>query len=178
MGSTHCGTRMPSASGLPSLAASCGVVAKQFQRSKLMAFYAALPDRLWLVPISGGGQFQNNSLHIKPDLCNAMCLLTALGEIDLTNHHMLRETLDQLDDKLPPLLDLRGVQYLDSSALHVLVRRLGTPLREARTRRHRCESHRSSCLRCCGTRSTHHLFLRHRSGARPFWGWSRKAAPD
>ena len=147
MGSTHCGTRMPSASGLPSIAASCGVVAKQFQRSKLMAFYAAVPDRLWLVPISGGGQFQNNSLHIKPDLCNAMCLLTPLGEIDLTNHHMLRETLDQLDDKLPPLLDLRGVQYLDSSALHVLVRRLGTPLREARTRRHRCESQRSAGLR-------------------------------
>jgi hypothetical protein len=61
-----------------------------------------------------GGRMRANSLQIKLDRFANMCVLTAKGEIDLTNHHLLGQTLDQLDDGVAPLLDLRDVQHLDS----------------------------------------------------------------
>jgi hypothetical protein len=47
-----------------------------------------------------------NSLQVKLDRFANMCVLTAKGEIDLTNHHLLGQTLDQLDDRVALLLDL------------------------------------------------------------------------
>ncbi|GHE93072.1 STAS domain-containing protein [Streptomyces fumanus] len=45
-------------------------------------------------------------------------LLTAVGEIDMTNTDVLAEALDA--EQGPVLLDLTGVEYLDSAGLNVL----------------------------------------------------------
>jgi anti-anti-sigma factor len=48
-------------------------------------------------------------------------LLTAVGEIDMTNTDALAEALDTTHG--PVVLDLTGVEYLDSAGLNVLFAR-------------------------------------------------------
>ncbi|MFF7858077.1 STAS domain-containing protein [Streptomyces sp. NPDC007904] len=48
-------------------------------------------------------------------------LLTAVGEIDMTNTDSLAEALDTTQG--PVVLDLTGVEYLDSAGLNVLFSR-------------------------------------------------------
>ncbi|MFH8336405.1 STAS domain-containing protein [Streptomyces sp. AM6-12] len=48
-------------------------------------------------------------------------LLTAVGEIDMTNTDALCEALDSTTG--PVILDLTGVEYLDSAGLNVLFAR-------------------------------------------------------
>lgn len=48
-------------------------------------------------------------------------LLTAVGEIDMTNTDALAEALDTA--RGPVVLDLTGVEYLDSAGLNVLFAR-------------------------------------------------------
>ncbi|WP_141208802.1 STAS domain-containing protein [Streptomyces griseorubiginosus] len=48
-------------------------------------------------------------------------LLTAVGEIDMTNTEALADALDTT--RGPIVLDLTGVEYLDSAALNVLFTR-------------------------------------------------------
>lgn len=48
-------------------------------------------------------------------------LLTAVGEIDMTNTDALAEALDTAHG--PVVLDLTGVEYLDSAGLNVLFAR-------------------------------------------------------
>ncbi|MFJ8697011.1 STAS domain-containing protein [Streptomyces roseolilacinus] len=48
-------------------------------------------------------------------------LLTAVGEIDMTNTDALCEALDTV--RGPVVLDLTGVEYLDSAGLNVLFAR-------------------------------------------------------
>lgn len=50
-------------------------------------------------------------------------LLTAVGEIDLSNADALAEALDRAPG--PVVLDLTGVEYLDSAGLNVLFSRAG-----------------------------------------------------
>ncbi|MEU1054181.1 STAS domain-containing protein [Streptomyces sp. NPDC005876] len=58
-------------------------------------------------------------LTLTPDLrSDGTLLLTAVGEIDMTNTDVLAEALDAAHG--PVLLDLTGVEYLDSAGLNVL----------------------------------------------------------
>jgi anti-anti-sigma factor len=97
-------------------------VAGQLRLLKLKAFYAQLPEQLLLVPIGGAQGSHDDMVQIKLDLLSDLNVLTAHGEIDLANIHVLEETLNQLDEALPLLLDFTGVRYMDSAAVHILFR--------------------------------------------------------
>lgn len=64
----------------------------------------------------------DNSLQIKLDLFQDLYVLTAQGDVDLSNHRVFGRILDQLDDALSLILDFRDIRYLDSSVIDLLLR--------------------------------------------------------
>jgi anti-anti-sigma factor len=68
-------------------------------------------------------------LEQRPTEDDAVILVEAMGELDLTNAHEIEERLDELTANGARLvLDLNRVIFIDSAALHVLfrtARRLG-----------------------------------------------------
>jgi anti-sigma B factor antagonist len=56
-------------------------------------------------------------------LANGATLLSLVGELDLASMHVLAQELEELSDGAQSLvLDLRRLQFIDSTGLHVLLR--------------------------------------------------------
>jgi stage II sporulation protein AA (anti-sigma F factor antagonist) len=61
---------------------------------------------------------------VQTHITGRTALLTVSGELDLVSRPMLEHSIDQLLESDPELVivDLRGLDFMDSTGLHVLVR--------------------------------------------------------
>jgi anti-sigma B factor antagonist len=68
-----------------------------------------------------GGTMHDDVLRVDVSHVDGMTLVTAHGEIDANSALTLRALLDQLGLERRVLLDMAGVEFMDSSGLHVLL---------------------------------------------------------
>jgi anti-anti-sigma factor len=62
------------------------------------------------------------AIEVGEDASLDAVVVTLTGELDLTNAHELEERFEAFDPGLELVVELAGVSFLDSAALHVLFR--------------------------------------------------------